>query len=447
MLRLTSAAGLLVMILLAWLLSSNRRRFPVRVVVGGVTLQLTVAGLILKTETGRRLFTAIGNFFTTLLSFVDQGCVIVFGDRFRDFYFAFRVLPTIIFFSSLIAILYHFGIIQWVVRILAKVMQVTLRTSGAESLSAAANIFVGQTEAPLVIQPYIRRMTVSELMSVMVGGFATVAGGVLAVYIGFGIPARHLITASFISAPAGLVIAKVMQPESEQTETSDETARNLPRETTNVIEAATQGAAEGLKLALNVGAMMIAFLALIALLDYLLGTTSGWIMTHLLNMTDRQPITLSWCFGRLFAPLAFVMGIEPADCLASGELLGLKMAANELVAYQRMSVWSVEADALATANTIHLQMASLQPGCTGIAVAPAASVIPDQLRGLSPRSIVIMTYALSGFANFASIGIQVGGIGGLAPERRKDLARLGLRAMLGGTLACCMTACVAGMLI
>ncbi|MCA9916017.1 MAG: hypothetical protein KC496_21830, partial [Anaerolineae bacterium] len=391
MLRLISAIGLLVMILLAWLLSSNRRRFPLRVVAGGTALQLGVAALILNSERGQSIFTSIGNFFTTLLGFVDQGCSFVFGDQYTDFYFAFRVLPTIIFFSSLMAILYHFGIIQFVVRVLARVMQVTLRTSGAESLSAAANIFVGQTEAPFVVLPYISRMTRSELMAVMVGGFATVAGGVLAVYIGFGIPARHLITASFISAPAGLVIAKVMQPEDESEQTSNAMTDCVPKQTVNVIEAATHGAAEGLKLALNVAAMMIAFLALIALADYILGHCSSWVMTHLLQQQDAEPITLAWCFGRLFSPLAILMGIESKDCLAAGELLGLKMAANELLAYKQMADWTVEADAVATAQLIHLQLASMQPGCSGIVTAPAVNCIPDQMRMLSPRSVVIMT--------------------------------------------------------
>lgn len=412
--RMIAAFGLVIMVLLAWLMSSSRRHFPLRIVLTGTALQLGLAALILGTSGGQQIFSGIGDFFTRLLSFVDAGCSFVFGDRYTDFYFAFRVLPTIIFFSSLMSILYHLGIMQFVVRVLGRIMQVTLGTSGAESLSAAANIFVGQTEAPFVVLPYITRMTRSELMAIMVGGFATVAGGVLAVYIGFGIDAGHLVTASFISAPAGLLIAKVMQPETEIPETLGKVTSKLPRQTINVIEAATSGAAEGLKLALNVAAMIIAFLGLIALVDFCLSSASVWLMEQIFHQDKPAPWTLARIFGVVFSPLAWLMGIEWKDCRAAGELLGLKMVANELFAYQRMSVW-MKSDA-----------------------GPPL---------ISERSAAIMTYALCGFSNFASIGIQVGGIGGLAPERRAELAQLGFRAMLGGTLACCMTACAAAIVI
>jgi len=412
--RVVAGCGLFVMVALAWLMSSHKRLFPWRVVVGGLVMQLALVIAVLKTETGLEIFQALGDGFNRMLGFVDEGCSLVFGENFRDFYLAFRVLPTIIFFSSLMAILYHLGIMQFVVRQLAVVLRHSLKTSGAESLSAAANVFVGQTEAPFVIRPYLPRMTQSELMAVMTGGFATVAGGVLAVYIGFGIDAAHLITASVISAPAGLVIAKVMLPETETPATAGGGTAEIPRETSNVIEAATNGATEGLKLALNVGAMLIAFTALIALCDFLLNSVSLAVMNSLLGMDRTEGITFSLACGYLFYPLAWLMGIEARDCFNAGQLLGLKVVANELIAYQKMSGWM--ADDAAT------QM-------------------------ISPRSAVILTYALSGFSNFASIGIQVGGIGGLCPERRRDLARLGLRAMTGGMLACCMTACVAGIAI
>lgn len=411
--RIIAAVGLLVMILLAWLLSADRRRFPWRIVIGGTLLQLLFCLLILGTRPGAAVFAGLGTVITGLLDFVDAGAGFVFGERFRDFYFAFRVLPTIIFFSSLVSILYHLGVMQFVVRLLGRVMQVTLGTSGAESLSAAANIFVGQTEAPLVIRPYLPQMTRSELMAVMVGGFATVAGGVMAAYVGMGISAGHLVTASVISAPAGLLIAKVLQPEVQLPATLGVVRDELPRETVNIIDAATSGAAEGLKLALNVGAMMIAFLALIAMLDFAVEHGSLWLQ-QLCGLQSPQPWTFSSICGVVFAPLAWLMGIEWADCAAAGELLGLKMAANEFVAYQRLVDWTASAEG-----------------------GPA----------LSQRSQAILTYALCGFSNFASIGIQVGGIGGLVPERRRELSELGLRAMLGGTLACCMTACVAGMVI
>jgi CNT family concentrative nucleoside transporter len=412
--RVISGCGLLVMVLLAWLVSTHRRRFPWRVVLGGLGLQIFLAWAILGSPERRDVFQRIGDFFTTLLNFVDSGCEFVFGPNYGDFYFAFRVLPTIIFFSSLMAVLYHIGLLQLVVRGLGFVMRYTLRTSGAESLSAASNIFVGQTEAPFVISPYIPTMTQSELMAVMVGGFATVAGGVLAVYISFGVDAGHLVAASFISAPAGLVIAKIMVPETETPQTLGTSGTVVKRSTSNLIEAATNGATDGLKLALNVAAMLIAFMALIAMVDFVLERLAYGLLTQMLGWKDAPAVTLAWLCGHLFRPIAFVMGIPWEDCFHCGQLLGLKMVANELLAYQQMSLWL--------------------DGGEGMPV-------------LQERSTTILTYALCGFANFASIGIQVGGIGGLAPERRKDLAQLGFRAMIGGTLACFMTACVAGMLL
>lgn len=412
--RLVASFGLLAMIFLAWLMSSHRSRFPWRVVIGGLLLQLSLVGLILRTEHGRAFFQRLGDGFERLLGFVDEGCKLVFGDDFTDFYFAFRVLPTIIFFSSLMAVLYHLGIMQLIIRLLARILQHTLGTSGAESLSAAANIFVGQTEAPFVVRPYIPTLTQSELMAIMTGGFATVAGGVMALYIGWGINAGHLMTASVISAPAGLLIAKVILPETGRPTTAGGATADIPRESSNLIEAATHGASEGLKLALNVAAMLIAFMGLIALVDFLLHTSSTWVLQQVLGRNVESGLTLATICGYLFSPLAWLMGIPWSECFAAGELLGYKMFANELIAYDRMK--------------------DMLPGTAGAGT-------------ISERTTVIMTYALSGFSSFASIGIQVGGIGGLCPERRGDLARLGLRAMLGGTLACCMTACVAGIAV
>lgn len=412
--RIVAGGGLLLMIVLAWLLSTHRTRFPWRVVIGGLLLQLMLVALILKTEVGHQLFQTLGKGFTGMLEFVDGSCRLIFGPDFTEHYFAFRVLPSIIFFSSLMAVLYHLGVMQFVVRVLARILQGTLGTSGAESLSAAANIFVGQTEAPFVVRPYLARMTQSELMAVMTGGFATVAGGVMAMYVGFGIDPAHLITASVISAPAGLLIAKVMLPETQVSETAGSADGMVEVGTSNLIEAATHGASEGLKLSLNVAAMLIAFMALIAMCDFLLSRSTLWFMNSVLQMQASQGLTLAILFGYLFSPLAWLMGIEWKDCMAAGELLGLKMAANEVIAYERMRDM--------TAGEPHLWM-------------------------ISQRTSIIMTYALAGFSNFASIGIQVGGIGGLCPERRPELARLGFRAMLGGTLACCMTACVAGIFL
>ena len=409
--RLISLFGFLVMIALAFAMSADRRKVDRRLVAAGVGLQFLLALLVLKTGPGQVLFGYIGAFFTALLNYVDAGSSFVFGEAFGEHFFAFKVLPTIIFFSALMGVLYHLGLVQYAVAAFAWVMQRTLRTSGAESLAAAANIFVGQTEAPLVVRPYVASMTRSELMALMVGGFATIAGGVLAAFVGLGIDAGHLVAASVISAPAALLVAKIMQPEVEASKTLGKISVEIERTATNVVEAAANSTLDGLRLALNVAAMLIAALGLIALVDGALGLL-GQGVGYILGMEGLE-WSLSAALGYLFAPFAWLMGIEAKDCLLAGELLGKKMVANEFVSYVQLSQW-------------------VQPG-SGVE--------------LSQRSVVILTYALCGFANFSSIGIQIGGIGGIAPERRRDLARLGFRAMLGGSLACFMTACVAGILL
>ena len=409
--RLISLFGLLVMIALAFAMSADRRKVDRRLVAAGVGLQFLLALLVLKTVPGQVLFGYIGTFFTALLNYVDAGSSFVFGEAFGEHFFAFKVLPTIIFFSALMGVLYHLGLVQYAVAAFAWVMQRTLRTSGAESLAAAANIFVGQTEAPLVVRPYVASMTRSELMALMVGGFATIAGGVLAAFVGLGIDAGHLVAASVISAPAALLVAKIMQPEVEASKTLGKVSIEVERTATNVVEAAANSTLDGLRLALNVAAMLIAALGLIALVDGALGLL-GQVVGYILGMEGME-WSLSAALGYLFAPFAWLMGIEAKDCLLAGELLGKKMVANEFVSYVQLSQW----------------------------------IQPDSGVELSQRSVVILTYALCGFANFSSIGIQIGGIGGIAPERRRDLARLGFRAMLGGSLACFMTACVAGILL
>jgi len=416
--KLISILGLFVMMGLAWLMSSNRKKVSLRVVIGGLAMQFLFAFLILGTDPGRDFFQFLGDTFKSLLGCVDQGTDFLFGGLVHgeNGLIALKILPTIIFFSAFMSILYYLGVVQVVIRAMAWAMQKTLRTSGAESLSAAANIFVGQTEAPLVIKPYVAKMTNSELMAVMVGGFATVAGGVLAFYVSLGIDARHLLVASIISAPAALLIAKILQPEVEDPATrwsgvgSPEEAgkgesspgetelSDAPEEAVNIIDAVARGTVTGVKLAINVGAMLIVFIALIAVVNGLLGWVGGFF--------DYGHLSLEKIFGYLFWPLAWLMGVDTADCDKVGHLLGIKMVANEAVAY--------------------IEMKDL--------------VISD-------RSRAIATYALCGFANFASIGIQIGGIGPLAPRRQGDLARLGLRAMLGGTLAAFMTACIAGILL
>lgn len=414
--RVVSFGGLFVMMGLAWAMSNNRWKVNLRIVAGGLALQFGMALLVLKTDPGHNFFLWLGEMFRNMQTFTDEGSKLVFGVNTgpnetgyppRDTLIrtiTFGVLPTIIFFSSLMSILYYLGIVQIVVRAIAKVMQWTLKTSGAETLSAASNIFVGQTEAPLVIKPYLPKMTESELMALMVGGFATIAGGVLAVYVGMGIDAGHLMTASVISAPAALLIAKIMVPEVETPETAGGAIPSITRTGSNVVEAATLGATDGLKLALNVAAMLIAFTALVAALDAIIVWTGELI---------EQEWSLGMLLGYVFSPLAWAMGIPRIDILRAGELLGLKMVANEFVAYSRMSEWQ-EAD-------------------SGVK--------------LTERTSIILTYALAGFANFASVGIQIGGIGSLVPERQKDLAKIAVKAMLGGTLACFMTACIAGILL
>ena len=377
-------------------------------------LQFLLASLLLNTVLGKSLFDALGMGFTSLLDSVDAASKFMFGDSFADHFFAFKVLPTIIFFSSLISVLYHVGALQVAVRSAAWVMQKTLGTSGAETLATAANIFVGHTVAPLVIRPYVATMTRSELMALMVGGFATISGGVLAAFVELGIDAGHLLTASVISAPAALLVAKIMEPESGTPRTLGAVTIQVERNATNVIEAAANGAVEGLRLALNIGAVLIAFVALMALFNGFF----GWLGAQF-GFTGTQAWSLEAAFGLAFSPFALAMGVPLEECLLAGQLLGTKTVVNEFLAYENMSEVLKSADAAES----------------------------SQSPSMSARTEVILTYALCGFANFSAIGIQLGGIGGMAPERTPDLAKLGLRAMAGGTLAAFMTACVAGILI
>ena len=415
-----SLLGLVVMILLAWAMSSHKKQVSWRIVGGGLLLQFALAFLILKTTTGELTFQYIGDFFTKILSFVDKGSAFLFdifpreGDKdglpaqytlWRSF--AFGILPTIIFFSALMSVLYHIGLMQLVVKAFAWIMRKTLGTSGAETLSAAANVFVGQTEAPLVIRPYISTMTMSELNVVMVGGFATIAGGVLAAYVGFGIDAGHLLTASVISAPAALLIAKILQPETEESKTVGSVEMEPASGSVNILEAAAEGTASGLSLALNVGAMLIVFVAFVAMGNAFLGWVGGYAADWL-GITWAKDLSMELLLGYAMAPFAWLMGIPWKECVRAGGILGTRTVVNEFLAYIQLSSAKSE---------------------------------------FSLRTNMILTYALCGFANFSSIGIQLGGIGGIAPERRSDLAKLGLRAMIGGTLAAFMTACVAGFLL
>jgi CNT family concentrative nucleoside transporter len=405
-LRLVSALGLLALIAIAWVFSTQRRLIPWRVIGWGLGLQLALGLLLLKTAFGRAFFVAVNQAVVQFIGFTDEGVAFVFGPLEQlGFSFVLDVLPIIIFMGSLFAILYHLGIVQWVVSALAKVLSRTMGLSGAESLAAVANIFVGMTEAPLLVRPYIERMTRSELFAVMSTGMATIAGSVLVAYakiLGEGGFAGHLVTASLLSAPAGILVAKVMVPETDTPVTATGGGATVERTSVNLIDAASQGALAALRLAAYVGALLIAFVALIAMLNGLVGWVGG-----LLGFPD---LTLQWILGVLFAPLALLMGIPWSEAVEVGSLLGVKTVLNEFLAFRDLGVL-VEAEAL------------------------------------SPRSIVISSYALCGFANFGSLAILLGGVGGMAPSRRGDLARLGLRSILAGTLATMMTGCVAGILL
>jgi len=419
--HIRSVLGIFFILGVAYLLSNNRKKISLRVIFWGLGLQLFFALIILKTAVGKAFFFFIQGAFIKLLDFSNTGASFLFGKLIMGLpttptihvtdastgnltdlailmnqvgpIFAFRVLPTIIFFASLLAVLYHLGIMQKVVEIMAWVMAKTMKTSGAESMSVASNIFVGQTEAPLMVRPYVEKMTSSELNAVMIGGFATVAGGVMAAYVSFGIDAGHLMSASVMSAPAAMVMAKIIFPETEVPATGSTVRLKVEKETVNVIDAAASGASTGLTLALNVGGMLIAFLALVAMVNYFL------------NLVGTS---LNQVLGIIFSPFAFFMGVPMDEVMKVGNLLGSKISINEFVAY--------------------LELSSMK-------------------EVLSERSYIISTYALCGFANFGSLAIQIGGIGGIAPSRKKELAKLGLKAMIGGALASWMTANIAGIFI
>lgn len=411
--RLICLLGLVVFVALAWTLSSNRRLFPWRMVMAGLGLQLLLGTVILRTAAGKAFFVFLDKAFTKLLGFANEGVGLVFGPLAdhqamaasfgadNAFVFALSITGSIILVSALSSLLYHYGILQVVVKGAAWVMRRVMGTSGSETLAAAANIFMGQTEAPLVVKPYLARMTRSELMCLMVGGMATIAGGVLAAYVSFGISAGHLLTASVMSAPAAMLMAKILLPETEVSETAHGAQRPIERETVNGIDALCHGASDGVKLAINVMAMLIAFVAVVALANYLLS-----LGLRAFGQDVPQPLQL--VLGWLNAPCAWLMGVPWQDCGQVGALLGERVVLNEFLAY------------------LHLG---------------------QQSGSLAPRSAEIATYALCGFANFSSIAIQIGGIGALAPERRGELAQIGLKAMIGGLLACYCTACVAGLLL
>ncbi|MDZ8089109.1 MAG: NupC/NupG family nucleoside CNT transporter [Nostoc sp. DedQUE12b] len=400
--RAISALGILVFLSICYAFSVNRRAVRWRIVAWGLGLEFVFALVILKTAWGLNVFKSLGDIVGQFLAFSDVGAKFVFGENFKDHFFAFQVLPTIIFFSAFISVLYYYGILQRVVNVMAWVMMKTMKTSGSESLSCAGNIFLGPTESALMVKPYIASMTQSELHAVMTGGFATIAAGVLGAYLSFGIPAEHLIAAFFMTAPTSLVVSKLLYPETEISETAGKAKAYIETNYVNVIDAATTGAIDGVKLAVNVGVMIIAFLGLLAALNALLGWLGAFV--------GLQQLSLQWILSFIMAPVAWLMGIPWADCRQVGALLGTKTILNEFIAF-------LDLKALIESGKI------------------------------SQRAVIITTYALCNFANIGSIGITIGGIAGIAPNRQHDLARMGVRSMIGGLLAGFITACIAGMLI
>jgi len=414
LLKLISLTGLVAFIALAWAISFRRGRFPWRTVLTGLGLQVVLAAILIPdTIIGRSLYTFADGVATNIIAFASEGTKLVFGPMANgevlaesfgasnSFVLGITICGTIILVAVLSSLLYHLGLLQLIVRGMAWIMRRIMRTSGSESLCCAANVFMGQTEAPLVIQPYLKGMTRSEIMTMMVGGMATIAGGVFAIYAGMGVEAGHLLTASFMAAPTALYVSKILLPETEKSETADGAKSDVKPETTNALDAMCQGAGDGMKLTLNVLAMLIGFTAAIATLNFLITQPQEWA-----KVTD--PVTIDRILGWLNAPFAFLMGVPWVDCVEIGQAFGKRIVFTEFIGY--------------------LDLTTIK-------------------ESIQPRSFALGTFAICGFANFASIAIQIGGIGSLAPDRRKDLASLGLRAMAGGILVSYINACVAGIFL
>ncbi len=402
MAHLISLVGLLVFLGIGYFLSVNRQAIRWQTVLWGLALQLFLGVFILKTPMGLAFFEFVGQLFQQLINFSDVGAKFVFGDNFQDHFIAFKVLPSIIFMSSLITILYYYQILPRFISGISWIMIRTMKTSGAESFSCAANIFAGMTESALMVKPYISSLTMSELHALMTGGFATIAGSVMVAYMAMGISPTHLISASVMSAPAALAISKIMYPETDKSETLGQTDFTVKNSHANAIDAATVGALEGMKLALNVAAMLIAILGLVALINAILGAIG--------NPIGLSQLSLEWLLSYIMFPVSWLMGIPWEDCSTVGVLLGKKTILNEFIAY-------LDLQELVTQQKI------------------------------SQRGQIIATYALCSFANLGSIGIQIGGISAIAPNRQQDLANLGIRTMIAGLLAGFMTACIAGLLL
>ncbi|CAH8199892.1 NupC/NupG family nucleoside CNT transporter [Vibrio aestuarianus] len=414
-----SLVGMVVLLAIAFAFSSNRKAINIRTVGGAFAIQFVLGAFVLYVPWGRDLLNGFSTGVSNVINYGNDGSSFLFGGLVSNkmfevfggggFIFAFRVLPTLIFFSALISVLYYIGVMQWVIKILGGALQKALGTSRAESMSAAANIFVGQTEAPLVVRPFVPKMTQSELFAVMCGGLASVAGGVLAGYASMGVPLEYLVAASFMAAPGGLLFAKILHPETDKPhEDFDEALDGGDDKPANVIDAAAGGAASGLQLALNVGAMLIAFVGLIALVNGMLGGIGGWF--------GMPELTLELILGYAFSPLAFLIGVPWAEAVTAGSFIGQKLVVNEFVAYLNFTPYLGE----------------------------NAQVIAATGQVMSEKTTAIISFALCGFANLSSIAILLGGLGSLAPNRRSDIARMGIKAVLAGTLSNLMAATIAG---
>jgi concentrative nucleoside transporter, CNT family len=397
--------GIAAVLGIALLLSSNRKAISLRTIAGGLAIQLIFAFAVLKWNAGKKALELLTEKVNNIVGYANEGINFLFGGLFADgtnigMVFAFQVLPTVIFFSSLISVLYYIGVMQWVIKIIGGGLSKLLGTSKAESISAAANIFVGQTEAPLIVRPFISKMTRSELFAVMTGGLASVAGSVLIGYSLLGVPLEYLLAASFMAAPAGLVMAKIMIPETEQSQTDKEITIEKDTESVNVVDAAAKGASVGLQLALNIGAMLLAFIALVAMINGLIGFVGAWF--------GADNLTLEMILGYVFSPIAFAVGVPWSEAVQAGGYIGQKLVLNEFVAY---------------------------------------SSFAPEIGNLSEKTSAIISFALCGFANISSMAILLGGLGNLAPDRRGDIARLGFKAVIAGALASLLSAAIAGMLL
>ncbi|KPZ72001.1 Nucleoside permease NupX [Shewanella sp. P1-14-1] len=415
---LMSLVGVVTILAIGYALSNNRKAINVRTVGGALAIQAFFAGFVLYVPVGKDILKGVSDAVSSVIGYAQNGINFLFGDlaQFKvGFIFAVNVLPVIVFFSSLIAVLYYLGIMQWIIRIIGGGLQKALGTSRTESMSATANIFVGQTEAPLVVRPFIATMTNSELFAIMVGGLASIAGSVLAGYAQMGVPIEYLVAASFMAAPGGLMMAKLMHPETEEAKNEMSDLPEDPDKPANVLDAAAAGASSGMHLALNVGAMLIAFVGLIAMINGIIGGVTGWF--------GLEGITLELILGYIFMPLAFLIGVPWNEALVAGSFIGQKIVVNEFVAYLNFAPYLLDAS------------------------AEGYQVVAETGMMMTDRTKAIISFALCGFANLSSIAILLGGLGAMAPSRRHDLAKLGIRAVIAGSLANLMSATLAGLFL